>query len=401
MIQNSAKGKRFYGMHFYPGVAQYDDPDRGSHRIFLNEDTLRKMDESFSGCPVFVEHVDEVDDDIEVVKNEADGWVLRSFYNPADGKHWAEFVLVSERAIAAVEKGYKLSNAFVPVTSEHGGEWNGVSYQETVLGGDFEHLAIVKHPRYEESVIMTPKQFQDYNEGLALELKRITNSKEKKMGFKFFERQAVKNSSDLEKAMVELPLSKKEMTIAAVLNAYDKILNMAGYADGQHMVKLNDDEEMSVNDLVKKHMDCMNEMEEMKAANAAREAGGEPGPDEHDEDEHLNSDDEDDTISEGEHDLGDHGGDDGVENEVGGDSGAEGKDEKKKDKSGKVNPKHNKNKKLNAAQQIKELELRVAKLKAERLKNANLRRVDNTETACADLPQDQLQRGQQRYGSGN
>ena len=63
--------------------------------------------------------------------------------------------------------------------------------------------------------------------------------------------------------MVELPKSKKEMTIASVLNAYDAILNMHGYANGDHMVKVGENE-MSVNELVKKHMEMCNKMDEEK-----------------------------------------------------------------------------------------------------------------------------------------
>ncbi len=56
MINNSS-GKIMYGMHFYPGLAQYSEPNKEAFKIFLNEDTLRKMDPSFAGKPIFVEHV--------------------------------------------------------------------------------------------------------------------------------------------------------------------------------------------------------------------------------------------------------------------------------------------------------------------------------------------------------
>src|ERR1700677_5104651 len=71
LIHNSS-GKIFYGIHFYPGVAQYqDDPSQEPYRVFLNEDTLRAMDPTFAGKPIFVEHVDDVTPDLNQLRKEA------------------------------------------------------------------------------------------------------------------------------------------------------------------------------------------------------------------------------------------------------------------------------------------------------------------------------------------
>ena len=60
--------------------------------------------------------------------------------------------------------------------------------------------------------------------------------------------------------VVELPLSKKEMSITDLVAAHDKVLNMAGYANGDHMVKCSDDEEMTVNELVGKYKQSIEDM---------------------------------------------------------------------------------------------------------------------------------------------
>lgn len=370
----NSKGKRFYGMHFYPGVAQYDEPNKTS-RVYLNEDTIRKMDPTFEGCPIFVEHVDGVDSDVDEVRKEADGWVLKSFYNAADGKHWAEFIVCSERGFEAIRRGYRLSNAYFHKGMSEGGVWNGVSYDAQITDGAYEHLAIVQMPRYDESVIMTPDEFKSYNLSLESELSRITNSKENKgetMKLNIFKRQKVENDKlDLDGMMVELPKSKKEVSLIKCIEEYDKIVNMSGYASDDHMVKVNDKEEMSVKDLVKAHQAKCNEVEDMKKAK-----NGE------DEDDIENSDDMDDPAMEndseaeiemsGEKDVGDRGGDMSM-NE---DDEEEGKKDKKKN---------------SVAAKI------LAKKKADRLRNANVREQDMHQVKI-NLPADAVARGKTRYG---
>lgn len=266
-LENS-KGKIFYGIHFYPGLAQYSEPGKDPYRVFLNENTLRQMDSSFAGKPVFVEHVDEVTPSLDKLRSEADGWVIESFFNDSDGKHWVKFIVVSDEGLRAVESGMRLSNAYKPMNKSQGGLWNGVPYQEEITSGEYEHLAIVRTPRYEESVIMTPEEFKNYNEENKIQLRRLANSKDKptgenKMAFKFFKRAKIENSLDIESTSVELPKSKKEYLISDLITKMDTIENMAGYADPDHMVKCNG-EEMSVKDLVSKHEAAMNEMKAMK-----------------------------------------------------------------------------------------------------------------------------------------
>ena len=160
-LTENSKGTIFYGMHFCPGVAEYSEPGKETYRIFLNEDTIRSMNPSFAGKPVFVDHVDEVDPNVDKLRSEADGWVIESFYNPADGKTWAKFIVVSDRGFRAIKNGFRLSNAYIPTSYGEAGMWNGVEYQKEILAGEYEHLAIVQNPRYEESVILTPENLKN------------------------------------------------------------------------------------------------------------------------------------------------------------------------------------------------------------------------------------------------
>lgn len=180
------------------------------------------MDPSFSGCPLYVGHVDHVD---FTKVREADGVVVRSFLNEADGKHWAEFMVFSEAGHRAIAQGMRLSNAYKPKSFAQGGVWNGLKYDREVVRAEFEHLALVEDPRYNESVILTPEEFKAYNERKTTELKALTNAKEKPFMaglLNFFKRSSVKEEeASPADIIVQLPKSGKTITLEALINAAD------------------------------------------------------------------------------------------------------------------------------------------------------------------------------------
>lgn len=265
LIQNANQmPQRYFGLHMSPGVAEYQEKE-GSLTILVNEDAIKKMDATFSGKPVYVDHVPEVD----VSKVElADGFVVKSFYNAFDGKHWVEFMVVSDKGHEAIRKGWRLSNAYIPKTYATGGQWHGVTYQKEVTDGEYEHLAIVNNPRYDESVIYTADEFKAYNERKETELKRLANSKQgEKSVLKIFKKTKIENEADFDQMMVTLPKSKVDKTFAETVELADKFVNMAGYAAAEHMVKVNDDEEMSVGDMT----DCYNKMKNAEKERVMKE----------------------------------------------------------------------------------------------------------------------------------
>jgi len=353
------KPQRYYGLHMVEGLAEYREPGKDPYRIFVGEQAIKNMDASFTGLPVYVHHVDEVEFNKDLRK-EADGFVVRSFYNKADGKHWAEFIIVSEEGLRAIQNGWKLSNAYKPHKMDNGGQWHGVSFDREVIAGEYEHLALVPNPRYAESVILTPEEFKAYNSTKEAELLRIANSKddtkkgESKM-FKFFKREKIENSADFENMMVELPKSKKEMTLSTLINEMDKVVNMSGYAAEDHMVKVGN-EEMSVKDLVANYGARCNEIEEMKKNMAGK---GEEEKKENEDEEDMD------------------------------------------DKKENVEDEEAKKKALELAKHEEE-ELAAKKKNAaanhSKLKNAQSQAAE--QYARVELPMDQLARGKAKYGSG-
>lgn len=254
--------KVYYGLHMVEGVAEYKDEQTNNgqpYRIFVGESVIKNMDPTYAGKPLYVLHVDDVN--LDALQNEADGYVVESFFNKSDGKHWAKFIVVSDRGHEAIRSGWKLSNAYIPKQFSGGGKWHGVEYLKEVEAAEYEHLALVPNPRYEESIILTPEEFKTYNSDKELELKKLANSLTKgaKAMFSFFKKTKVDNAADLEAMSVVLPKTGKEVSLSSIINAADeaeekKEKKEEQMADGEHHVLVGEGK-MKVNELVKKYMD--------------------------------------------------------------------------------------------------------------------------------------------------
>jgi Tfp pilus assembly protein PilN len=243
----------YYGLHMVPGPAEYREPGQEPYRILIDEPACKQMDPTFPGKPVYVRHVDGVD--LAALQAEADGYVTESFYLPEDGKHWAKFIAVSDQAHDAIRQGWKLSNCYKPIELGGPGQYHGIDYQKEITKGEYEHLAIVNNPRYDESIILTPDQFKEYVEKKRGELKRLANSKdkqEKEPMFNLFTKKRVENSADFEQMSVTLPKSHRELTLTQLVNEADEYalkMDLPKMANGDDMVDV-DGKKMKVNDLI-------------------------------------------------------------------------------------------------------------------------------------------------------
>lgn len=164
--------KTYMARHMKEGLARYEEED-GEDVILVRNEALRKMCDSMQGVPVYVHHQDV---DMENLQQQADGYVSRCFYNENDGWWWAEFVAVSDEAHDAIAKGWQVSNAYgfeeVDVRNESGTYIN-VPYNREILNGEYNHLGIVPNPRYEDSVIMNPEEYKQYNSQLRDSLENV------------------------------------------------------------------------------------------------------------------------------------------------------------------------------------------------------------------------------------
>jgi hypothetical protein len=277
--------KVFYGLHMVEGVAEYKEPQINNgqpYRIFVGENCIKNMDTTFTGRPLYVTHVDDVN--LDNLQAEADGYVVESFFNKSDGKHWAKFIVVSDRGHEAIRSGWKLSNAYIPKKFSGGGLWHGVEYLKEVEEAEYEHLALVPNPRYEESIILTPEEFKNYNDQKESELKKFSNSitKGAKSMFSFFKKSKIENGADFDEMSVILPKSKKEKTLAQVINESDEMemnakeeqpmCNMEHYVNyGGKKMKLNEIMSMLEGMTKKQEAEKKPEMEEKKEEAAKNE----------------------------------------------------------------------------------------------------------------------------------
>lgn len=273
-VKNATQKPRiYYGLHMVEGVAEYPEhksSDGRPLRILVLENALKEMNPTFAGCPVYVRHVDKVDlEDIQ----EADGFVVESFFNRADGKHWAKFIITSDAAHEAIRSGWKLSNAYTIKDFKGGGEWHAVPYSKEVARAEYGHLAIVPNPRYEESEILTPEEFKAYNSQKETELRALQNAKEispMKSMFNWFNKKAAENGVEIESAVVTLS-DGSERTVKDLVNAAEAAIKKSDddkgdeplMANMEHKVKCGD-EMISVNDLTARYNALKAEKDEME-----------------------------------------------------------------------------------------------------------------------------------------
>ena len=395
----NAEPKIFYGLHFQSGVAEYKDLD-GQPMIYINPDTAKGMDRSFQGRPVFVEHADEVDfHDVQ----SADGVVVRSFYNKADGNHWAEFLVYTDEGLSKIGEGWKLSNAY-EVTEERGsGNWHGVDYDREVANAEYEHLAIVPNPRYADSIILSAEEFKQYNLDKEAELLRLANSKgDKVMNFTLFKKEKVKNSKELADMSVTLPKSKVEKTITQLVNEADEKEESKGIANMSDEVEVDKDKKMSVENLLDFYKkNCKNESDDEDIENEDDEdIENEDDEDIENEgdDKDLENEDDEDIENEDDEDI-ENEDDEDLENES--DEEEEPVQNKKKKNMKKNSKKTSKKKtgKISNARKIANAKeaARVAAENYTKLANAH-KTVEIVENSI-DLGQDKVERGTSRYGS--
>lgn len=265
--------RRFYALHICEGITSKNGPN-GDKTILVREETLTKMDPSFQGKPVkfSLDHLTLGEyDQIAESENKGEhveGVVNKSFFNEADGRHWAEILVWDEKALAAIERGIGVSNAYVVNSKAPGGEYHATDYDEEIMDGEYDHLLITAIPRYEESRILTPEEFKQYNESRKQKLAMVTNQKkgETTMAFKIFERKSIEDK--ITDKDVTLPKSGKTVSIERVLNTMDEqmVKEAAGeqYADMDHKVKLHDNTVCNVGELVEKHKALMEENTKLK-----------------------------------------------------------------------------------------------------------------------------------------
>ena len=120
-----------------------------NENVLVTPEALQQMSQSAMGIPVIIEHPDEKITN-ETIKNmPVVGRVADLHYHEAEELWYAHFVVDNEQAVELLKNGYGVSTAWYGQKWEKGGTYNNVPFNRELKEGKYEHLAIVKNPRYE------------------------------------------------------------------------------------------------------------------------------------------------------------------------------------------------------------------------------------------------------------
>lgn len=116
----------------------------------LKKETIDKFVNTFVGCPVIIDHKDDIAEDESV------GTINKIWFSAEDCWFWCSGILTDPKAIELIENGYNVSCQYrITEYSDNteGKLHNANPYDKEILNGVFEHLAIVENPRYEDAFI--------------------------------------------------------------------------------------------------------------------------------------------------------------------------------------------------------------------------------------------------------
>nr|DAD89867.1 MAG TPA: prohead serine protease [Myoviridae sp. ctsip2] len=143
--EGSEKGRPFKARFLQAGLVKYD-----FGVCLLQKETIDKFIDTFKGCPVIINHKDNITEADKV------GVVQNIWFSDKDGWYWCDGVLTDDKAVKLVENGYNVSCQYAITDYSINNDsklHNGNPYDKEILNGLFEHLAIVDNPRYEGAYI--------------------------------------------------------------------------------------------------------------------------------------------------------------------------------------------------------------------------------------------------------
>jgi hypothetical protein len=126
------------------GLVSYPD-----ETILVTQNSLDELAKTAYGIPVVIEHPGIPIDGQSIKDIKVVGRVATFDYEPEADLWWAEFVVDDDEAVQLLKSGYGVSTAWYGNDYKSGGTYNNVPYDRELLTARYEHLAIVKNPRYE------------------------------------------------------------------------------------------------------------------------------------------------------------------------------------------------------------------------------------------------------------
>jgi hypothetical protein len=120
-----------------------------NEKILVTKEALERLAPTMQGVPVVIEHPEEKITDQTIAQLWVVGRVADMHYDQEQEIWYAHFVVDNAEAVELLQSGYGVSTAWIADKYAAGGTFNNVPYDKELIEGRYEHLAIVKFPRYE------------------------------------------------------------------------------------------------------------------------------------------------------------------------------------------------------------------------------------------------------------
>lgn len=117
--------------------------------ILVSQNALQILAPSAQGIPVVIDHPNELITEDNISQLPVVGRVGDLHYDDIDDTWYAHFIIDRQEGIDLLQEGWGISTAWFGEKYAGGGTYNNVPYDRELLEGKYEHLAIVKTPRYE------------------------------------------------------------------------------------------------------------------------------------------------------------------------------------------------------------------------------------------------------------
>lgn len=234
--------------------------------VLVTQETLEKIAPSIMGVPLVIDHPNDLITDENIGYLPVVGRVADMHYDSKDDLWYAHFVVDDQKGIDLLNEGYGISTAWFGDKYASGGTLNNVGYDRELLEGRYEHLAIVKTPRYEMAInpiFLNSNCKSDKDVGIIKDININENSMEKerssmigKIFKKLVSREEIKTNEGEE---IYVNIDGKDIAVSEMVselklnkkNAEEKEeeKKMANGADEVDV----DGEKISVNELVKRY----------------------------------------------------------------------------------------------------------------------------------------------------
>ena len=131
---------RFKCRFIEPGLVSYAEQKDGGIEL-LRKPTIDKALNTFVGKNLQLGHFNSA----------KHGVIDKVYFNSEDGWYYAEGSVDTDEARQAIEKGLTVSCGYAVHELGEGGKHHGCAYKQEILDITFDHMAIVRKPRYEDA----------------------------------------------------------------------------------------------------------------------------------------------------------------------------------------------------------------------------------------------------------